>query len=340
MPALGTGPLLPKTKSTEPKPVTSASRPIASWLYPSLVLASFLIGLSSSYAVWESKSWSAVAETQPAPTSVEVGDMGRQGMDFTALMNQVNPPDGYKLPVRYGDLGPRLLEMGAIDYDAFASIYENAGSPLTKAQIEILKEGSSEKIVITSENAHFLLNFFWAVGLVNRNPILTEGPITQNSGGQIDRFASTGGWTLGTKPVKDLFASLELIPLTPEQQARVEEVAAAVYRPCCDNPTLFPDCNHGMAMLGLLELLESQNASVDEMFRAAKYVNAYWFPQQALMTAIYFKATQNVDFVQADPRLVSGKEFFSGSGAGRVYAALQSSGLFPNAPEGGGSCAN
>lgn len=131
---------------------------------------------------------------------------------------------------------------------------------------------------------------------------------------------------------------MDLIPLTPEQQARVEEAAAAVYRPCCGNPTLFPDCNHGMAMLGLLELMASEDASVDEMFAAAKYVNAYWFPQQALETAIYLKAIKNTEFAQADARLVTGNELFSGSGAGQVHALLQSDGLLPSAPGSGGSC--
>lgn len=162
--------------------------------------------------------------------------------------------------------------------------------------------------------------------------------MVQNSGGQIERFASTGGWTLGTKPVTELYASTELILLIPEQQARVEEVAAAVYRPCCNNPTSFPDCNHGMAMLGLLELLAAQDASVDEMFTAAKYVNAFWFPQQSLQTAIYLKANQNIDFSQADPRMVTGQEFFSASGSSQVYASLQSGGLLPKAPDSGGSC--
>ncbi len=111
--------------------------------------------------------------------------------------------------------------------------------------------------------------------------------MVQYGNGQIDSFASTGGWTLATKPITDLYASMDLIPLTTQQQARVEEVAAAVYRPCCNNHTLFPDCNHGMAMLGLLELMASQNTSVDEMFEAAKYVNAYWFcPRAAAMGTV------------------------------------------------------
>lgn len=331
-------PAVPRTKSTATLlPMQKKPRPITSWLYPSLVLASFLLGILSGYAAWGRRPQNTAA-VQPPAASTEAASNNGNGMDFAAMMKQVNPPEGYKLNVRYGDLGPRLLESGAINYDAFAAVYQQAGDPLTPAQVGIVKRGSDEQIVITPENAHFLLNFFWAVGLANKNPILTEGAMIQNSGRQIDRFASTGGWTLGTKPVTELYAGTELISLTPEQQARVEEVAAAVYRPCCDNPTIFPDCNHGMAMLGLLELLASQNASVDEMFIAAKYVNAYWFPQQALQSAIYLKAKQNIDFVQSDPRVVMGKEFFSASGSGQVYASLQAGGLLPKAPSNGSNC--
>ena len=263
-----------------------------------------------------------------------------QEKELTQLHQQVILAGGYALPVSYANLGPRLLASGVIDYEAFAAIYENSGKPLTSAEVEILTRGSDEKIVITADNAHFLLNLFWAVGLVNKNSILTEGPIMQNSDGQVDRFASTGGWTLATKPVMELYAHVDLISLTPEQQARVEEVASAVYRPCCDNSTLFPDCNHGMAMLGWLELMASQGASLDEMFEAAKYVNAYWFPQQTLEMAIYLKADQGVDFAEADARLVVSKNFSSASGAGMVHQSLQSSGLLKQTPGQSNSCTN
>ncbi len=260
--------------------------------------------------------------------------------ELAQLYKQVDPEDGYALPVSYGNLGPRLLQSGVIGYDAFAAIYKNSGDPLSAEQIEILKNGSDQEIIISAENAHFLLNFFWAVGLANKNSILTEGPIIQNSDGQVERFASTGGWTLATKPITQLYASMDLIPLTPEQQKSVEEVAGAVYRPCCNNPTLFPDCNHGMAMLGLLELMASQGATTDQMYEAAKYINAYWFPQQTLETAIYLKTTQGVDFANADARLVVGKEFSSASGSAQIHQSLLTNGLLKEAPDQGGGCAN
>ncbi len=289
-----------------------------------VIAIAFLVGLGSGYLTWGQDD---TAETE-------------QKNELAALYEQVNPKDGFALPVSYGDLGPRLIESGVIDYDAFAVIYTNSGNPLSETQTEILKYGSDEQTVISAENAHFLLNYFWAVGLANRNPILTDGPIVQNSGGQIERFASTGGWTLATKPITELYASMDLILLTSEQQQRVEEVAAAVYRPCCNNPTIFPDCNHGMAMLGLLELMASQGASTDEMFEAAKYVNAFWFPQQNLETALYLKSNQNLEFKDADARLVASAGFSSGSGFAATHQQLQSRGLLPQAPNQGGSCAN
>ena len=287
-----------------------------------VVMIAFLVGFGGGYLKWG---------------QTETADL-KQQRELTALYEQVNPRDGYALPISYGDLGPQLIESGVIDYNAFATVYARSGNPLSKAQIEILNQGSDEQVIITAENAHFLLNYFWAVGLANKNPILLDGPIVQNSGGQIQRFASTGGWTLATKPVTEIYASLDLIPLTAEQQRRVEEVAAGVYRPCCNNPTLFPDCNHGMAMLGLLELMASKGATTDQMFEAAKYVNAFWFPQQNLETALYLKSSQNMDFKDADARLVTSAGFSSGSGFAATHQELQSSGLLPQAPDQGGSC--
>ena len=295
------------------------------------------IGVVALYVVVMASGWLPLAKA--SATSAQ-GSQSSTIVQTTRLYEQINPKDGYNLSVSYGDLGPQLLASGVINYDAFAAIYQNAGSPLSDEQIDVLKNGSDQDIIINSENAYYLLNFFWAVGLANQNVILTEGPMVQNSDGKVESFASTGGWSLATKPITDLYASLDLIPLTEEQQKLVEEVAQGVYRPCCDNPTHFPDCNHGMAMLGILELMASQGATTDEMFEAAKYINAYWFPQQTLETALYLNATQDIDFAAADPRLIVGKSTSSASGAKMVHADLQSRGLLQQAPDQGGSCAN
>ncbi len=95
-----------------------------------------------------------------------------------------------------------------------------------------------------------------------------------------------------------------------------------------------------MAMLGVLELMASQGASADEMFVAAKYINAFWFPQQTLETALYLQRNEGVDFVDADARLVVSDQLSSASGASMVHKDLQAKGLLKPSPDQGGSCAN
>jgi hypothetical protein len=93
-----------------------------------------------------------------------------------------------------------------------------------------------------------------------------------------------------------------------------------------------------MAMLGLLELMASQDATADEMFATAKYVTAFWYPQQLLEVATLFKATQHVDFARADARQVVSNKYSSGTGFQTVHQWLASNGLLEQAPSSGGSC--
>lgn len=255
-----------------------------------------------------------------------------------ALLEEINPLQGYTIPATYGDLGPQLLAAGAIDLERFVQTYENAGSPLSTAQLRILTEGSDEGVVIDQTNSYFLLNFFWALGLTNQNPLLDQGAMQEYSKGDIGRYASTGGWTIGVKEPSELYSSTRILQFTPAQQARLESVAAGVYRPCCNNPTSFPDCNHGMAMLGLLELMASQAATEAEMYEAAKYVNAFWFPQQALEVATFFQVTEGLSFAEVEGERVVASGMFSASGFNNVHSWLENKGLLGQAPSQGGSC--
>jgi hypothetical protein len=254
-----------------------------------------------------------------------------------ALLADVNPLEGFTLPVTYGEIGPKLLAAGAIDQQQFIQLYSDSGNPLSNQEIAILTQGSDQRITITQQNAHFLLNLLWALGLTNRNPILDQGPLMENSNGEIEQFASTGGWTLGVKPVSDLYSSQAILQLTPKQQSLVDEAAANTYRPCCNNSTAFADCNHGMAMLGLYELMAAQGATLDEMYQAAKYFNAFWFPQQALQLATYFRATANQSFAEIDPRTIVSMQYSSASGAQLVQGWLAQKDLLPQ-DAGGGRC--
>jgi hypothetical protein len=294
-------------------------------IFPIIFIASltlvFASGVGSGYLLWGRNS-----------------SYSKASGEMEAMVNAINPKEGFKIQAKYGDVGPKLLAAGAIDLKTFEQLYQESGRPLSDKEIEVLIKGSQDQLVINRQNAHFLLNFFWALGLANKNPILDKGLIQQVSDGQIDGFASTGGWTIGQKPVTELFSSTPILSLSEDQQARVEEVAKAVYRPCCDNPTDLPDCNHGMAMLGLLELMASQNASIDEMFTAAKYVNAFWFPQQTLEQAVYFNNTQKLKYADIDARMIVSPEYSSISGFQQVHQWLANNGLLEQAPKGGSNC--
>jgi hypothetical protein len=95
-----------------------------------------------------------------------------------------------------------------------------------------------------------------------------------------------------------------------------------------------------MAMLGLLELLASQNATAARMFDAAKYANAYWFPQQAVETALYLNSASNLEFPTVDGRVLTADALASASGFGALHQRLQASGLLPQQSGGSGSCAS
>ena len=130
----------------------------------------------------------------------------------------------------------------------------------------------------------------------------------------------------------DHYSMHSFVTLTPEQQALVERVAKNIYRPCCDNSTYFPDCNHGMAMLGLLELMASQKATETDMYKTALGVNTLWFPSQYEAIKTFF-VSQNMDWNTTDPRKILSAEFSSASGYQKVLSQIQ-----PPEQKGGASC--
>ena len=128
----------------------------------------------------------------------------------------------------------------------------------------------------------------------------------------------------------DHYSRHSFIVLTPAQQKLVEKVSKNIFRPCCDNPVYFPDCNHGMAMLGLLELMASQGVGEKEMYKTALQVNAYWFPNEYAVAAKHLES-RGIKWEDADPKEILGAKYSSGSGYRKI---LQEAG--PQQPQGGG----
>lgn len=244
------------------------------------------------------------------------------------LEKKVLPSEGEQLPVTWGNLGQQLIESGVIDQTAFESTYNGRGgmSPEMKS---LLTGNNNGKIKITAENSGFLLNLFWALGLGNKNEILEKGEMSNPQYGGAGNFASTGGWSLAKGKAMDHYSKYSFIKLTDSQQQLVDKTSRGIYRPCCGNSTHFPDCNHGMAMLGLLELMAAQGVSETEMYKYALKVNAYWFPDTYLTIAKYLQG-QGTTWEKADPQEILGNNYSSGAGYQRIVKQTS-----PVQPQGG-----
>lgn len=190
---------------------------------------------------------------------------------------------------------------------------------------------------MTKENAGIILNLLWPLGIANKTNVLSQGPMGTQYAKEVGNFASTGGWTLGKQDGGKLFNKFSIVPLTSEQEALVSEVSQNIYRPCCGNSTYFPDCNHGAAMLGFIELAVAQGMPKDEIYKKALVLNSYWFPQTYVELATYFKELKNTSWDKVDPKLVLGIDYSSGQSSQSINKELAAKGLIPQV-SGGGSC--
>src|SRR3989337_534837 len=191
------------------------------------------------------------------------------------LKAEVLPAAGYITSITWGDTGKKLIEVGAIDEKQYQQLFNSPTNGMD--ELDILKGGSTKLIGINENNSQFIVDTLWAFGLVQKSKVLDEGPM-KNSGTELGNFASTGGWTLGKKSATKLYSSQELVQLNDFQQDLVKKIAESIYRPCCDNPTSFPDCNHGMAALGLIELEVAAGILAEQNYRHALGFNALLFP--------------------------------------------------------------
>lgn len=247
------------------------------------------------------------------------------------LEEVVAPESGVELPVIWGDLGRKLVESGVIDRNKFEQIYNGRGG-LSAEERKLLYGNDNGKLFMNRENAGFLLNLLWGLGLGNTNPVLDRGPMMNPEYGGAGRFASTGGWTIASGNPMDHYSHHKFIILTENQKKKVDDVSKNIYRPCCGNSVYFPDCNHGMAMLALLELMASQGVSESDMYKYALRVNAYWFPDTYVTIARYFKM-QDTEWSDVDAKEVLGSDFSSAYGIQNITAQVGS-----DDAGGGGSC--
>ena len=246
-----------------------------------------------------------------SPTDLSQVKPEQISAEYEKAVQELFPTDGWTVPIKLGDSLLKLVEVGAIDLEKFKKLYESRGG-LSEEQLRILTEPSDEEITINFENSNFLLNILWPLGLANKNPVLEESPM---NGPLVSRFASSGGWILGKDNDGGVyFNKFEIIRLTPEEQTIAQYVAENTYRPCCGNPTSFPDCNHGAALLGLIELGASEGLTQEQLFDISLKFNSFWFPETYLEIALFYKLKQGIDWPKVNPEEAMGYNFSSGPG--------------------------
>ncbi len=255
---------------------------------------------------------------------------------YDEVVAKVLPEKGFQSKISLKDSVLRLVQNGVIDKQKLEEIYSQRGGFPDELK-NVLSESSDKPILITRENANYYVNLLWALGLSNYMSTNNKSPIF---GKDLFNFASTGGWNLGKEENGGAyFNKFQIVKLTKQQEDLVTRIAQNTYRPCCDNSTFFQDCNHGSALLGVLQLGASQGLSEDELYKEALAFNSFWFPHNYIQTALYFKVIENIDWENVNAKEIMGYNYSAISQWSQNVAEeiAKIPNLIPK-QEGGGSC--
>jgi hypothetical protein len=226
------------------------------------------------------------------------------------LVGEVMPSDGIQLPVKFGSTVAMLVQESALNATFLKQVMNQTGERFSTYEENVLSGSQNENVILNASDSSFILNVLWAVGINNDNAIINKGQIMRSSNPL--NFASTGGYgQLG----KLSLGKLNLLTLTRDQQIIAEQVAANTYRPCCDNPASFPDCNHGSAAVGLIELMASQGFNSTTIFGALKQFESFYFPQAFIYESVYFYASQGDSWTQVPAEQALSYYYSSRTGA-------------------------
>lgn len=307
-----------------------APRPFRTFAVPTrfALMAGSLLGLLLAASALTA---SPARADSPSSPSHEPQDAPSLRADITA---RVLPAEGFQSRIRLRDAVLKLVEHGVIDPAKFAALYERRGG-LPDELKTVFTERHDAPIRLTAKNAQHYINLLWPLGIANHMAANSGSPV---NGPNLFKLASTGGWTLGTmNNGGHYFNKFTIVELSPDHEALVTRVARNIFRPCCNNHTMFQDCNHGSALLGLLTLGAAQGLGEADLYREALAFNSFWFPSHYVLTAMYFKLVKDTDWPAVDPRTVLGRDFSSlGGWRLNVSEEMKRRDLVPR--PGGGSC--
>ena len=107
----------------------------------SILIAALIIG---GVIVYTNKSEKSVKEQQSSTQTEKKAEV-------TIDENFVIPQEGVELPVKWGNLGVKLVDSGVIDKSKFEALYSNRGGLDAEAK-KILYDSDNGNLKITSQN--------------------------------------------------------------------------------------------------------------------------------------------------------------------------------------------
>lgn len=284
--------------------------------------------------------WGMMFEIKIAPRAsflraFQKEKLEEEKVELTAeeLAEVVIPTNGYEVKLKWGEVGKKLVTAGGIDMKKFGENYKDESF---EDELRYLTENKDEGMKIDAKNAYFWVNMLWALGLTQKSDVLDKGVMGTEYRKDLANFSSTAGWTLGAKDAVKLYSSASIIDLDETENKRVTEITSNIYRPCCGNSAAFPDCNHGMAILGLVELMVDQGFSDEKIYEASLAFNSYWFQQTYVDLAYFFLTRENLSWDKVDPKKVLGAQYSSSQGYLGIKEIIAEDA--PTLQRGGSSC--
>lgn len=248
-------------------------------------------------------------------TGFAVSSPSSSGLNIDKITEQVIPAKGFTIDASWGTIVKDMVSAGVLDSKKLEGILSRSYGQEMTQEWKVILEGKDEKLSINAENSVFMMYVLWALGKHNDNAILHES-----------RIASYfKNYDIGVGKVG--YGDTLLLELTPEQQDLAKEVSMNSYRPCCGNSAAVPDCSHGFAALGLIELMAAQGYEKDEIYDAFVKFNSFWFPANYIQNAVYFKVAEDKEWDETDDELVAGKDYSSIAGSRNVKSYLSQLGI-------------
>lgn len=234
-------------------------------------------------------------------------------------------PERKILPVTWEGIPYKLAERKIIDIEKLKAYSVQFGQKITEDDLKIFEKDYNGNIEITPNNSILIYNVLWAIGFVNKSPILDYElekygwDTVKNLAGYYFSFANLGN---GSTLPQSGYNYLELISLSAEQKNAVMKIAGKSAVPSCGNALYLPDCSCSFAIGALIQLMASQGFTEKQIYQAMKDVYPYRFPGVYVRHAILFKITENKNWQDIDAEQLVSIEFSSAQGVARVSNLL------------------